>query len=285
MIKFGPSGLCQEFALTQLKTTAQASKWLADYGVDCFEYSFGRGVILRDEAAKEIGNSFLQNNIEISVHAPYFINLATQEEDKAVNNHRYIFDSLQKLRVMQGNRCVFHPGSPLKLPRNEAVDILMTRWQKVLQLKEELGYGDLILCPEVMGKKAQLGDLDEIIAMCKMGNDKIIPCIDFGHYNSRNNGCLKNYDDFKYVIDKLADNLGDYKTSNMHIHFSKIEYTKNGELRHLTFEDNTFGPDFEPLLKVISDYKLTPYIICESAGIQTRDSKTMKDYFYSLSDN
>lgn len=92
MIKFGPSGLCQQFAESGKKHTIEAGKWLKDLGLDCFEYSFGRGVMIKRQTAEEIGKEFFSNAIEISVHAPYFINLATQEEDKAANNHRYIFD-------------------------------------------------------------------------------------------------------------------------------------------------------------------------------------------------
>ena len=76
--------------------------------------------------------------------------------------------------------------------------------------------------------------------------------------------------------------MGDFKTVNMHIHFSKIQYTEKGELRHLTFEDTVFGPDFEPLLRAIKDCGLQPYIACESAGTQTMDALAMKKYYLSL---
>lgn len=282
MIKFGPSGLCAQFSEQGYKHTIQAGAWLKKLGLDCFEYSFGRGVQIKADTAKEIGKEFADCGIEISVHAPYFINLATIEEEKAQNNHRYIFDSLAALRAFGGKRCVFHPGSPLKSTREDAMQLLLKRFEKVLELKEEYGYSDLLLCPETMGKKAQLGNLEEVIAMCKIGDETIVPCIDFGHLNSRECGLYNSKDDYKKTIDRLLDTLGESKVDRMHVHFSKIQYTSNGELRHLTFDDNIYGPDYEPLMEVFKEYKLNPYIVCESAGTQTRDALAMKTYYMSL---
>lgn len=282
MIKFGPSGLCAQFAEQGYKHTVQAGAWLRDLGLDCFEYSFGRGVQIKADTAKEIGDEFSKCGIEISVHAPYFINLATQEDEKAQNNHRYIMDSLAALKSFGGQRCVFHPGSPLKASRQEAMDTLLKRFETVLQLKEQNGYGDLLLCPETMGKKAQLGDLEEVIQMCKIGDNNIVPCIDFGHLNSRECGLYFSKDDYKRTIDRLLETLGESKVDRMHVHFSKIQYTSNGELRHLTFDDNVYGPDYEPLMEVFYEYRLNPYIVCESAGTQTRDALAMKKYYKSL---
>lgn len=282
MIKFGPSGLCEQFAQSGNKHTIQAGKWLSEQGLDCFEYSFGRGVQIKAETANEIGQEFANCGIEISVHAPYFINLATIEEEKAINNHRYIMDSLSALKEFGGNRCVFHPGSPLKAARSDAMQTLLKRFEVILKLKEENGFSDLLLCPETMGKKAQLGDLEEIISMCNIGDESIVPCIDFGHLNSRDCGIYHTRDDYKRTIDRLLEGVGESKTNRMHVHFSKIQYTANGELRHLTFDDDVYGPEFEPLMEVFAEYKLNPYIVCESAGTQTRDALAMKTYYLSI---
>lgn len=282
MIKFGPSGLCAGFSQSGYKHTIEAGKWLNNQGLNCFEYSFGRGVQIKSATANDIGKEFAQNDVEISVHAPYFINLATQEDAKAENNHKYIMDSLAALREFGGKRCVFHPGSPLKTDRSEAMKTLLKRFETVLKLKEDNGFSDLLLCPETMGKKAQLGDLEEVISMCNIGDETIVPCIDFGHLNSRDCGIYFSSDDYKRTIDRLLEGVGERKTDRMHVHFSKIQYTANGELRHLTFEDEIYGPRFEPLMEVFAEYKLNPYIICESAGTQTRDALAMKRYYESL---
>ena len=133
-----------------------------------------------------------------------------------------------------------------------------------------------------MGKLAQLGDLEEIIQIVNVGDETIVPCIDFGHLNSRENGLFKTKDDYKRVIDRLIDGIGFEKVDKMHVHFSKIAYSAKGEIKHLTFDDTLYGPNFEPLMEVFKDYKLNPYVVCESAGTQTRDALLMKNYYNSL---
>ena len=282
MIKFGPSGSCEEFHAQNFKKTADGVNWLKERGVDLYEYSFGRGVNISRESAQETGKAFASVGIEMSVHAPYFINLATVEDQKKENNVKYIMDSLEALKNFGGNRCVFHPGSPVKLERAEAMSILLKSFEKIVALKHEYGYDDLYLCPETMGKEAQLGTLDEIIEMVKLGDDTIIPCIDYGHLNARDQGIIKTKDDYKRIIDRLIDGIGFDKTAKQHVHFSKIMYSAKGEVKHLTFDDDQYGPEFEPLMEVFYEYKMNPFVVCESAGTQTRDSMMMKNYYNSL---
>ncbi len=282
MIKFGPSGTGSIFEEEGFSKTIDVPNWLKGKGLDLYEYSFGRGVRMSEETAKIYGAEFAKHGIEISVHAPYFINLATQEEDKAANNHRYIKESLIALKNLGGQRCVFHPGSPLKMPREQAMDLLMSRLDNLLCDLYDSGLAEnTMLAIETMGKQAQLGDVDEIIRM--VARDKMLyPCIDFGHLNARTGGSLKSYDDYMRVLEKFIKGVGFDKVDNMHVHFSKIEYTAKGEVRHLTFEDTNFGPDFEPLAKALIDLNLHPFIVCESAGTQTIDSLYMKNCYNNM---
>ena len=112
--------------------------------------------------------------------------------------------------------------------------------------------------------------------LCKVDN-RLIPCIDFGHYNARNNGILRDEADFEALFDVMETHLGFERVKHFHSHFSKIEFTtKSGEVRHLTFEDKIFGPDFEPLARVLVKRGYEPTIICESAGTQAEDALAMK---------
>ncbi|MBR2480705.1 MAG: endonuclease IV, partial [Clostridia bacterium] len=95
-------------------------------------------------------------------------------------------------------------------------------------------------------------------------------------------GVLKNAVNYNTIIQKMSDFLPKYKVFNMHVHFSKIEYGPKGELRHLTFKDEKYGPDYEPLMEVFHSLALEPYVICESDGTQAEDTVAMKKYFLSL---
>ena len=69
----------------------------------------------------------------------------------------------------------------------------------------------------------------------------------------------------------------------MHIHFSKIEFSSKGEIRHLTLDDTEFGPEFEPLATLLQDYKIdNATIISESKNIMAQDAKKLKDIFYKI---
>ena len=145
------------------------------------------------------------------------------------------------------------------------------------------GLGDIICCPETMGKVNQLGTLEEVIEICKV-DDTFLPTVDFGHLNARTFGGIKTKQDYADMLDKLENGLGIDRAKVFHSHFSKIMFTeKGGEKMHLTFGDNQgYGPDYEPLLELIYAKGWSPTFICESAGTQTEDAQTMQEYYRSL---
>lgn len=278
MIKFGPSGNSIAFSEAGNKTSEQSAVWVKNLGLNCFEYSFGRGVNLSDEKALSIGKAFSDVGVEISVHAPYYINLANPEEENAKKSYAYILDSAYKAKLMGGKRVVFHPASQGKMERRQAVELTIQRLKTLKELIYEKGLDDIIFCPETMGKLGQIGTIEEITEFCKI--DKVfVPAVDFGHINARENGTLKTEQDFENRLQYMIDNLGYEKMKHFHVHFSKIEYTLKGEVRHLTFEDKLYGPEFEPLSKALKKLQLYPFIICESAGTQDIDAVSMQKIY------
>jgi len=276
-VKFGPAGADEAFANAGLSHSIEMPEFLKNKGLDLYEYSFGRGVRITKETANKIGEEANRCGIEISVHAPYFINFATTEDDKLINTFGYLNSSLDAVNWFGGNRVVFHPGSEGGKPRIEAFARCKDNFNKYLDSISNIEiYKNLIICPETMGKQAQIGTVEEIIELSRLACN-VYPCIDFGHVNSLLGGVLKTSDDFQRIIDKMFDSLGEEKTKNMHVHFSKIQYGAKGEIKHLTFKDTQFGPNFEPFADVIIKNKLTPHIICESAGTQSDDSLFMKN--------
>ena len=129
-----------------------------------------------------------------------------------------------------------------------------------------------------MGKHGQVGTVEEVAKMCAL-DDRYIPTLDFGHINAREQGYLSIKEHYEGLIKKTIDGMAWEKAKNMHVHFSKIQYGKSGEIRHLTFEDEIYGPDFEPMIDVFVKYGMTPYIVCESSGTQTKDAQEIKNYY------
>lgn len=278
MIKFGPSGNGEKFYNEGFKSTEQAPLFCKKLGLTCFEYSFGKGIMLSEDTARKIGQAFKDNGVEISVHAPYFINFANPSEDMAQKSYGYVLGSAKYTQLFGGKRIVFHPSTQGKMQRNEAVELTKDRLKILTELIYDCGFQDLYFCPETMGKEAQIGTLEEIVEFCKI--DKIfLPAIDFGHINAREGGSLKTANDYKTRLEYMISELGYDRVKHFHVHFSKIMYGSKGEIKHLTFEDNMYGPEFEPLAVALKELKLEPYIVSESAGTQAEDAVTMKEIF------
>lgn len=280
---FGPSGHSESYAAEGLTSTADMPRWISARGLDIFEYSFGRGVRVSTATAAAIGEKCDEYGVEMSVHAPYFINFASPEPEKAQNSVNYILSSLKVLKAFGGERCVFHAGAQGQDSREAAFARTKDMFARTLELiAEEPDYADLIVCPETMGKQAQIGTVEEVVELCRLGKN-VYPCVDFGHINALYGGSLKSARDFEDVVKKLLDGLGEKKTKNMQVHFSKIQYGAKGEIRHLTFADDVYGPEFEPFAEIIVKYGLTPHILSESAGTQAEDSAAMRDIWLRAS--
>ena len=282
MVKFGTAGLDANFTQQGFKKTIEAPVYLEKMGLDAFEYQCGRGVRISEKAAQEFGAACKAKNISLSLHAPYYISMSSIDEEKRLNSIGYILDSAKAVKAMGGNRVIFHSGSCAKMPRDMALAKAVDTMQRIMEALDENGLGDITVCPETMGKVNQLGSLYEVMQLCKV-DERIIPCIDFGHLNARDGGCIKTIADYENIINIMENEIGTERTKVFHSHFSKIEYTTGGEKRHLTFEDTVYGPDFEPLMEIIARKNLTPTIICESDGTQGIDAAQMKAYYKSLS--
>ena len=281
MIKFGPSGNCESFYAEGYSHTEQSAKFVKVRGLDCFEYSFGRGVRMTEEKAHSIGNAFAEEGVEISAHAPYFINFANPDDEMAEKSYGYVLDSAKMVALMGGKRVVFHPAAQGKATRQDAVEKTMDRLKILRDLIYESNLQHLKFCPETMGKIAQIGTVEEIAQFCKI--DPIYtPCIDFGHVNAREQGSLNTVDDYKSRLQYFIDELGYERMKHFHVHFSKIMYSVKGEIKHLTFEDQVYGPNFEPLAIALKELALEPYVISESAGTQDIDALAMKHIYLGV---
>lgn len=279
-IKFGPAGMNNAFLLEKTNKLISYPSYIGNLNLDAYEYQCGHGIRISQKMANEFGQECKKNSIYISIHSPYYISLSSIEPQKRKNSVKYILQTAQIAKAMGAKRIVVHSGSCSKISRTHALDLAKdTINQALLTLKNE-NLDDIIICPEVMGKTNQLGTVDEVIELSKLG-DNVIPCVDFGHLNARSFGTLKSKSDYQIVFDKIENNLGNFKMKNLHIHFSKIEYTQpGGEKRHLTFEDKNFGPDFHPLAEILIKKSASPIIICESAGTQVEDAITMKQIYH-----
>ncbi len=278
-IWFGPAGTADSFAAMGYKKTTQMPEYLEKMGLNAFEYQCGRGVRVNPATAASLKRDFAEKNLRMSLHAPYYISLSSTEEEKRQGSIRYILESAAAARLLGADRVIIHTGSCAKLSRAEALELAKGTLKAALAALEEAGLSDITLCPETMGKLNQLGTLEEVLELCAM-DERLLPCIDWGHLNARTLGGMSRPEDFAGAFRLMDQKLGRERLRVFHAHFSRIQYTeKGGEKKHLTFADQQYGPWFEPLAEEILRYGCTPVIICESAGTQSEDAAAMRDIY------
>lgn len=278
---FGPAGNSLSFTEMGYKHSLQIPEYLGKFGLTAFEYQCGRGVNIGLDKAKIFGEAMQKAGIAVSLHAPYYISMSSIEEEKRLNSINYILSSARAVNAMGGSRIIVHTGSCGKITREHALLLAVDTMKLAIKALDDEGLSNIRICPETMGKINQLGDLNEVLTLCEL-DERLLPCIDFGHLNARTLGALKNYEDFEKIFKEIENRLGASRLKEFHSHFSKIEYTTGGEKKHLTFEDELFGPNFEPVLEITAKKNLNPTFICESDGTQAEDSKIMMDYYMEL---
>ena len=271
--KFGPGGNSDAFKLAGFSSSLDAPAWIASQGLDAYEYEAGNGLSASTTMLRAIGREAQAHNIKMSYHAPYFISLSGIDPEKRLKSVSYIKQSVDAAYCLGANVIVVHTGSAAKISRDEAMRLAADTLAHTLA---EVDTHGVKIGLETMGKKNQLGTLDEVIELCRI-DSTFVPVVDFGHLNAREcGGVFTSADDYLRIFDKIDRCLGSNIAKNLHCHFSKIEWTDAGEKRHLTFADQTYGPAFEPLTEAIARSGLTPTIICESAGTQAEDALSMK---------
>ncbi|MBQ8203364.1 MAG: TIM barrel protein [Clostridia bacterium] len=279
--KFGPAGNSVSFTAMGYKHSLQVPEYLEKMGLNAFEYQCGRGVNIGHDKAGQLGALAKEKGITLSLHAPYYISMSSVEEEKRLNSINYILASARAVNAMGGNRIIVHTGSCGKISREQALELAMDTMKKSIDALDSEGLGNIHICPETMGKVNQLGTLDEVLTLCTL-DERLIPCIDFGHLNARDLGYFKALSDYESVFGAIENKLGSDRLKTFHSHFSKIEYTAGGEKKHLTFADTVYGPDFEPVMELTYKYGCSPTFICESDGTQAEDALAMKKYYEAL---
>lgn len=272
-VRFGPAGIpirCEG------KSTLDGVRCCADLGLRAMEMEFVQGVRMKEDSAALVGASAKELDISLSSHAPYFINLCTDDPQKLANTKRHIISSARITSIAGGNITVFHPGFYQKLPHKEAYD----RAKKNLsEIEAELGsLGVRIrLGAETVGKKGAFGGLLENIRLSQ-DLEMVEPALDFAHLHARGDFRIHGEKEYKGIFDLLERELGDY-VRRFHCHFSEINYSDKGEINHYVLGTNN-EPPFRPFMKVLAEHGYSGTVICETPNLDI-DALTLQDEYGS----
>ncbi len=261
--RFGPAGVPPMFRLLGA-TTSDVPRLLHEEGLDAFEYQasrWGPKPQIKQEDARRLGEEARNNDVRMSIHGSYFVNLSGKKDVVEASKRRLIACATAA-DWMGAYVMVFHTGFYGRFEKDFAFKNCLVALKEVGAEMKSLGL-KVKLGPETMGRKFQVGTIDEILTICQeVEGTQLV--IDWGHLHALHQGTLKRVEDFRAITEKVEQKLGTQALKSMHCHFSKIEFTSQGEKRHHTLDEERYGPDFRMLAEVIADFQLHPTMICES---------------------
>lgn len=273
--RFGPAGVPPMFRLLGA-TTLDTPRLLHEEGLDAFEYQavrWGAKPQIKQADAVKLGEEAKKNDVRLSMHGSYFVNLSGKHEVVEASKQR-LLACATAADWMGAYVMVFHTGFYGKFEKYYALKTCIEALKEVSEEMKARGL-KVKLGPETMGRKFQIGTIDEIITINKQVEDTQL-VIDWGHLHALHQGAFKKKEDMQAIAEKVERELGTEILRNMHCHFSKIEYTLQGEKKHHTLDEPEFGPEFRLLAEVILDFGMHPIMICESPFLDV-DARRMKE--------
>lgn len=275
-VKFGPAGR----PIGYKGKTEQVCDYINEIGLNAFEYQATYGVRISKQSALKLRDNAEKNNILVSMHAPYYINLCSEKDETIKKSIERLVQSAKAAEWLNAYRIVFHTGFYTKYSKEEAVEKCKKSIEELLEKCENAGIKNYTFAPETTGKKSQVGSLDELINICQ-SFDNFVPTVDFAHMHARSGGSIKSKEDYAKIFDKIETEL---ELSVLHSHFTKIEYTDAGERKHHVLADENFGPPLTPLLELISENGFNVTLICETPFLDI-DAREMKKEYENILKN
>ena len=274
--RFGPAGVPPTFRLMNAGL-GDIPRLLREEGLDAFEYEaiyWGTKPQIKKEDAERLGLTAKENDVWLSMHGSYFINLLGEKSIVEASKKRLIACAIAA-EWMKAHVVVFHPGFYGKKSRAEAFKNCVEVMKEVVADVKGFGIRNVKFGAESMGKPSQFGSLEDVLGLCEAVEQTQL-VIDWSHLHARDRGRFRTVQDFRKVVNEIEKRLGKEAAKNMHCHFTKIEFSDKGERRHHILDEADYGPDFEMLATVIAEFGLMPVIISESPLLDI-DALKMRD--------
>lgn len=271
---FGTAGIPLS---TYPHTTIDGIRQVRKIGLGAMELEFVRSINITKEKAPLIKKAAEENNVVLTCHAPYFINLNSLEKAKVKASIERILNSARIADLCGGYSVCFHSGFYMGRGPKKAYDAVKQNLKEItLALKKE--NNSIWIRPETTGKETQFGNVDEILQLSGEFSN-VMPCVDFAHFHARTNGKFNTYSEFSSILEKIEESLGKKGLENMHIHITGIAYGPKGEKNHLNLEESDLK--YRELLKALKDFKVKGVVISESPNIEG-DALMMKGVYERL---
>lgn len=246
------------------RTTVDGINHVRKLGLRAMELEFVRNVNISKDKAPEVRKVAEENNIVLTCHAPYFINLNSLEKAKVKASIERILNSARIAYLCGGWSVCFHSGFYMGQEPKKVYDVIKNNLKEIVStLKKE--NNNIWIRPETTGKGTQFGNLDEILQLSQE-LDNVMPCVDFAHFHARTNGKYNTYKEFAGILEVIEKKLGKKALENMHMHITGIAYGPKGEKNHLNLKESDLR--YEELIKALKDFKVKGVAISESPNIE-----------------
>ena len=255
--------------------TIQGIKDVRKLNLDSLELEFVRSINITKEKAPEVNKIAKEKDIVLTCHAPYFINLNSDNPKTFHASISYIANSAKITSLCGGYSVCFHAGYYMKQDSKTTYTNIKEGIKEIL--KEIEGH-KIWIRPEISGKKSQFGDLKEVIKLSQ-DFDQVMPCIDFSHLYARTIGENNTYIEFKSILVEMEKALGKKALNDMHIHVAGIEFGEKGEKNHLILQESKFN--YKDLLKTLKEFKCKGIVTCESPNIE-KDALLLQKIYISI---
>lgn len=268
---FGTAGIPLS---TEKPNTVNGIERVRELGLGAMELEFVHSVNLNDEKAKEVKKVAKKNEIELTCHGQYYINLNSLETAKVKGSVQRILNAARIANIAGAKSLTFHAAFYMKMEKEKVYENVKTELQSVVKTLQSEG-NEIWVRPEFMGKQTQFGDLEELIRLSE-DIEQVLPCIDFAHYHARYNGKMNSYENFADVLEQIEKRLGKEALHNMHIHTSGINYSEKGEKNHIPLQESDLK--YEELIKAWKDFGIRGIVISESPVIE-KDALLMQKIY------
>ncbi|BFH72547.1 deoxyribonuclease IV [Sulfurisphaera javensis] len=268
-IYLGPAGVPHS---SKKRNTIDGIRTVKELGLNAMEVEFVQGVRMSPESAEEAGKVAKELGVRLSVHAPYFINLCSEEREKVEASKKRLLDAADRAERMGADTIAIHIAFYGKKSPEECYQIVKSELGATVDTARSMGIKNVKFGVETMAKDSAFGTLDEVISISKEIKG-VVPYIDWAHTFARQGGKI----DYGEIIDRLIKELG---LSHINSHFESLVY-RNGKYvdEHLPIDNNS--PPFEPLAREILKRDISITLICESPELE-RDALKMKKILEDL---
>ncbi len=231
-------------------------------GLRALEMEWVQSVPKNPEHMEKIRALCEKLEFSLTVHAPYFVNLNSDDKEKLAASKRRIIDALSMAQLAGAESVCVHAAFYGKT-QDKALDNVRRATDDILKKKAKL-FPDVNLAYETMGKHSQFGTLDEVLAVSKEFD--IYPCVDVAHMHARANGKINSTKEWNELFDRYEKALGKNSLKHMHLHVSGIAYGEKGEKHHLTLDECDMK--WKDFLKVLKKRKIGGFLVCESPAME-----------------